>query len=119
MTRPAPAGPLLGPDAPADAQATTDGLDRRVGRSERGPLKIGIVSPYGYPLPGGVNEHVRYTYEAMRRMGHDAWIITSAYGLGQPDEGHVIRLGYGVAVTAIRSHGRVPPSVKVRGKARR
>ena len=39
------------------------------------PLKIGIVSPYGYPHPGGVNEHVRHSYEAMRRKGHDAWII--------------------------------------------
>ena len=41
-------------------------------------LKIGIVSPYGYPHPGGVNEHVRYTAEAMRRLGHEVKIITSA-----------------------------------------
>ena len=33
----------------------------------RQPLRIGIVSPYGYPHPGGVNEHVRFTYEEMRR----------------------------------------------------
>ena len=46
----------------------------------RPPLTIGIVSPYGYPHPGGVNEHVRFTYEAMTRMGHDVWIITSKYG---------------------------------------
>ncbi|HUH16698.1 MAG TPA: hypothetical protein VMM85_01995, partial [Methylomirabilota bacterium] len=43
----------------------------------RPPLKIGIVSPYGYPHPGGVNEHVRFTHEAMQRLGHDVWIITS------------------------------------------
>ena len=43
--------------------------------ADRSPLKIGIVSPYGYPHPGGVNEHVRHAYEAMRRMGHDVWII--------------------------------------------
>ena len=55
------------------------------------PLKVGIVSPYGYPHPGGVNEHVRYTYEAMRRLGHDVWIITSRYGKAR-DGGHVIRL---------------------------
>ena len=30
-------------------------------RPDRGPLKVGIVSPYGYPHPGGVNEHVRHT----------------------------------------------------------
>jgi len=44
----------------------------------RQPLKIGIVSPYGYPHPGGVNEHVRHAYEAMRLMGHDVGIITSS-----------------------------------------
>ena len=63
----------------------------------RQPLKIGIVSPYGYPHPGGVNEHVRFTYEAMRRMGHDVWIITSKYGRERESEGNVIRLGTGWA----------------------
>ena len=43
--------------------------ERRPCQPTRSPLKIGIVSPYGYPHPGGVNEHVRHTYEAMRRDG--------------------------------------------------
>ena len=73
----------------------------------RQPLKIGIVSPYGYPHPGGVNEHVRFTYEAMRRMGHDVWIITSKYGRQRESEGHVIRLGTGWAAPANGSVGRV------------
>jgi phosphatidylinositol alpha-mannosyltransferase len=80
---------------------------RAKSKRPRGPLKIGIVSPYGYPLPGGVNEHVRYTYEALRTMGHDVWIITSAYGSQRQDEGHIIRLGYGVAFPANGSIGRV------------
>ena len=73
----------------------------------RPPLKVGIVSPYGYPHPGGVNEHVRHTYQAMRRMGHDAWIITSKYGKEREDEGRVIRLGTGYAFPANGSMGRV------------
>jgi phosphatidylinositol alpha-mannosyltransferase len=73
----------------------------------RQPLKIGIVSPYGYPHPGGVNEHVRFTHEAMRRMGHDVWIITSKYGRQRESEGHVIRLGTGWAAPANGSVGRV------------
>ena len=68
--------------------------------STRQPLKIGIVSPYGYPHPGGVNEHVRFTYEAMRRMGHDVWIITSKYGRERESEGYIIRLGTGWAAPA-------------------
>jgi phosphatidyl-myo-inositol alpha-mannosyltransferase len=116
MTREVQAAPLPGSTA---SLAVQDGerQERSSGPGEE-RLKIGIVSPYGYPLPGGVNEHVRYTYEAMRRMGHDAWIITSAYGLGQPDEGHVIRIGYGIAVPANGSIGRVTLSLRLRSKAR-
>ena len=85
----------------------------------RRPLRIGIVSPYGYPLPGGVNEHVRFTYEAMRRMGHDVWIITSAYRGQQPQvEGHIIRIGYGFSVPANGSLGRMTVSLRFKEKAR-
>jgi phosphatidylinositol alpha-mannosyltransferase len=84
----------------------------------RPPLKIGIVSPYGYPHPGGVNEHVRFTYEAMRRMGHDAWIITSKYGRERESEGHVIRLGTGWAAPANGSVGRVTLGLRFKRQAR-
>jgi phosphatidylinositol alpha-mannosyltransferase len=84
----------------------------------RGPLKIGIVSPYGYPHPGGVNEHVRHTYEALRRLGHDAWIITSKYGKERATEGHVIRLGTGFAFPANGSMGRVTLSWRFKERAR-
>jgi phosphatidylinositol alpha-mannosyltransferase len=84
----------------------------------RGQLKVGIVSPYGYPHPGGVNEHVRHTYEAMRRLGHDAWIITSKYGKERATEGHVIRLGTGYAIPANGSMGRVTLSWKFKQRAR-
>ena len=84
----------------------------------RPPLKIGIVSPYGYPHPGGVNEHVRFTYEAMRRMGHDVWIITSKYGRERESEGHVIRLGTGWAAPANGSVGRVTLGLRFKHQAR-
>ena len=85
---------------------------------DRPPLKIGIVSPYGYPHPGGVNEHVRHAYEAMRRMGHDVWIITSKYGKERTDEGRVIRLGTGFAFPANGSMGRVTLSWRFKERAR-
>ena len=44
-------------------------------------MKIGLVSPYVYPLPGGVTEHVRYLYEGLRLRGHHVRIITSSHGL--------------------------------------
>ena len=84
----------------------------------RQPLKIGIVSPYGYPHPGGVNEHVRHTYEAMREMGHDVWVITSKYGRERESEGHVIRLGTGWAAPANGSVGRVTLGLRFKRQAR-
>ncbi len=86
--------------------------------AERSPLKVGIVSPYGYPHPGGVNEHVRHSYEAMRRMGHDVWIITSKYGHERTDEGRVIRLGTGFAFPANGSMGRVTLGWRFKEQAR-
>jgi phosphatidylinositol alpha-mannosyltransferase len=88
------------------------------GTDTRPPLKIGIVSPYGYPHPGGVNEHVRFTYEALVRMGHDAWIITSKYGRERESEGHVIRLGTGWAAPANGSVGRVTLGLRFKRQAR-
>jgi len=87
-------------------------------RSHRPPLKVGIVSPYGYPHPGGVNEHVRHTYDAMRALGHDVWIITSKYGRERESEGHVIRLGTGWAAPANGSVGRVTLGLRFKRQAR-
>ena len=88
------------------------------GPGGRPPLKVGIVSPYGYPHPGGVNEHVRFTYEAMRRMGHDVWIITSKYCRQRESEGHIIRLGTGWAAPANGSVGRVTLGLRFTRQAR-
>ena len=84
----------------------------------RPPLKIGMVSPYGYPHPGGVNEHVRHTYLAMRRMGHDVRIITSKYGRERESEGDIIRLGTGYAAPANGSVGRVTLGLRFKEQAR-
>jgi phosphatidylinositol alpha-mannosyltransferase len=81
-------------------------------------MKIGIVSPYGYPHPGGVNEHVRHTHDAMRQMGHDVWIITSKYGRQRESEGHIIRLGTGWAAPANGSVGRVTLGLRFKHQAR-
>ena len=58
-------------------------------------MKIGLVSPYVYPLPGGVTQHVRHLYENLRLRGHDVRIITSSHGLQRASEGDIIRLGKG------------------------
>ncbi|MFL5680741.1 MAG: glycosyltransferase family 4 protein [Chloroflexota bacterium] len=70
-------------------------------------MKIGLVSPYVYPLPGGVTEHVRYLYENLRLRGHDVRIITSSHGLQRSSEGDVIRVGKGFSMPANGSVGTV------------
>jgi phosphatidylinositol alpha-mannosyltransferase len=87
-------------------------------RDPRGALKVGIVSPYGYPHPGGVNDHVRNQYEQLTALGHDAWIITSKYGRQRESEGHIIRLGTGWAFPANGSVGRVTLSLRFKRQAR-
>ncbi len=76
------------------------------------------MSPYGFPHPGGVNEHVRHTYEELRSLGHDAWILTPKYGKERDSEGHVIRLGTGWAVPSNGSVGRLTVGWRMRPRIR-
>jgi phosphatidyl-myo-inositol alpha-mannosyltransferase len=73
-------------------------------------MKIGLVTPYIYPLPGGVNQHVRYLYENLRLRGHDVRIISSSHGLQRASEGDVIRIGRGFSMPANGSVGTITVS---------
>jgi phosphatidylinositol alpha-mannosyltransferase len=73
-------------------------------------MKIGLVTPYVYPLPGGVNQHVRYLYDNLRLRGHDVRILTSSHGLQRASEGDVIRIGKGFSMPANGSVGTVTVS---------
>jgi phosphatidylinositol alpha-mannosyltransferase len=70
-------------------------------------MKIGLVTPYVYPVPGGVNEHVRFLYENLRQRGHDVRILTSSHGLQRSSEGDVIRIGKGFSVPSNGSVGTI------------
>ncbi|HYM84870.1 MAG TPA: glycosyltransferase family 4 protein [Candidatus Dormibacteraeota bacterium] len=75
-------------------------------------MKIGLVSPYVYPLPGGVTQHVRYLYENLRLRGHDVRIITSSHGLQRASVGDVIRIGKGFSVPTNGSVGTLTVSFR-------
>ena len=68
-------------------------------------MKIGLVTPYIYPLPGGVNAHVHDLYEHLVAHGHDVRIISSVHGAQRQSEGDIIRLGYGFSVPTNGSVG--------------
>ena len=77
-------------------------------------MKIGLVTPYIYPLPGGVNAHVDYLYRNLRARGHDVRIISSRHGPQKASEGDVIRLGFGVSVPTNGSIGTLTISPRYR-----
>ena len=81
-------------------------------------MKIGLVTPYIYPLPGGVNAHVRYLYENLIARGHDVRIISSIHGPQRQSEGDIIRLGYGFSVPANGSVGTLTFSPRYRTQVR-
>jgi phosphatidylinositol alpha-mannosyltransferase len=82
-------------------------------------VKIGLVTPYVYPLPGGVNEHVRFLYENLRSRGHDVRIITSSHGLQRSSEGDVIRIGKGFSVPTNGSVGTITVSPRYVSQVKR
>jgi phosphatidylinositol alpha-mannosyltransferase len=81
-------------------------------------MKIGLVTPYVYPLPGGVNQHVRYLYENLRLRGHDVRIITSSHGLQRASEGDVIRIGKGFSMPTNGSVGTITVSPRYLSQVR-
>ena len=70
-------------------------------------MKIGLVTPYVYPLPGGVTQHVRYLYENLRLRGHDVRIISPSHGLQRASEGDIIRIGKGFSMPVNGSVGTI------------
>jgi phosphatidylinositol alpha-mannosyltransferase len=75
-------------------------------------MKIGIVSPYAYPRPGGANAHIRETYSRLTELGHDVRIITAPWG-DDPPAKDVIQIGRALAVPFNGSIGRVTLSVRL------
>ncbi len=68
-------------------------------------MKIGLVTPYEYPYPGGVTEHVYYLDKCFREAGHEVRIIapTSEDAPNVPD--NVIRIS--TSITSIPFSGSV------------
>ncbi len=75
-------------------------------------MKIGVVSPYAYPRPGGANDHIRSTYVHLRDMGHEVRILTAPWGDDPPAQ-DVIQIGRAIAVPFNGSIGRVTLSLRL------
>ena len=51
-------------------------------------MRIGLVSPYSWTVPGGVNHHVEHLAEELEQRGHETWIIAPVGAL-TPARRHV------------------------------
>jgi phosphatidylinositol alpha-mannosyltransferase len=75
-------------------------------------MKIGIVSPYAYPRPGGANSYIREQYEQLRELGHEVRIITAPWGDDPPAQ-DVIQIGQAIAIPYNGSIGRITLSLRL------
>jgi phosphatidylinositol alpha-mannosyltransferase len=64
-------------------------------------VRIGIVTEYYRPWPGGISEHVHHEAEELGLRGHEVSIVTGPAKQGWQDEGpRVIRLGFEYTFTS-------------------
>ena len=73
--------------------------------------KIGIVTPYYYPLYGGVQEYVYHLKKEYKKMGYFVKVITGKFknqkNKKSKDEKDVIRIGRGIPYLINGSTGRM------------
>ncbi|MCX7698567.1 MAG: glycosyltransferase family 4 protein [Candidatus Goldbacteria bacterium] len=70
--------------------------------------KIALVTPYYYPLPGGVQEYVYHLKKEYKKMGFFTKVITGASnGISPKDEDDVIRIGKNLPFIINGSTGQI------------
>jgi len=69
-------------------------------------VRVGLVCPYDWEVPGGVQEHIRDLAETLIELGHQVSVITPADD-DVPLPGYAVSAGRGVPVRYNGSVGRV------------
>lgn len=69
-------------------------------------MRVGLVCPYAWEVPGGVQAHIRDLAETLLRQGHDVSVIAPADD-DSPLPGYVVPAGRGVPVPYNGSVARV------------
>jgi len=77
-------------------------------------MKIALVTPYEYPFPGGVTEHVFHLDRCFRSWGHDVKIIAPAKEDEEGMQDNVVRVGGSIVTVPFagsRSRITLSPSI--------
>src|SRR5579864_1695573 len=71
-------------------------------------MRVGLVSPYDFASPGGVNDHVSHLARQLRRMGHDTRIFApSSRADVDFDTARFYRIGSPIAIPVNDSVARI------------
>jgi len=71
-------------------------------------MKVGLVSPYDFASPGGVNDHVRRLAVRLRQLGHEARIFApSSRADVDFDSARFYRIGTPIAIPVNDSVARI------------
>ncbi len=82
-------------------------------------MKIGLVSPYDWSYPGGVQEHIQRLASELRGRGHNVRILTPATGLrGRQVEYGVYKVGWAAPLHVNGSIARVAFAPHTSGRLR-
>ena len=91
-----------------------------------GALRVGLVTPYSWTVPGGVNHHIEHLAAELDARGHETWIIAPVGALTprrrtvdsrrQPWAEHFIPMGTAVPIPSngSRSYLGINPRVVLR-----
>jgi phosphatidyl-myo-inositol alpha-mannosyltransferase len=83
-------------------------------------MKIGLVSPYDFAVPGGVNSHIQHLAENFERLDHEVRIVAPCSRPRSPALGkNVVCIGRPIAVPAGGSMARVALSLRLAPQVKR
>ena len=88
---------LAAADAAPPRRPGSGGQGAAGGRAEGGRVRVGLVCPYTWDVPGGVQEHIRDLAEALIDLGHQVSVISPADD-DTPLPGYVVPAGRAVPV---------------------
>lgn len=82
-------------------------------------MKIALVSPYDYPYPGGVTNHVRHLHREFTNLGHDVRIMAPSSNRNlEREQDDVYRIGSVRRVPANGSIARITLSFRLARRVR-
>jgi phosphatidylinositol alpha-mannosyltransferase len=82
-------------------------------------VKIALVSPYDYPYPGGVTNHVRHLHREFTELGHDVRIMAPSSNRNlEREEDDVYRIGRVRRIPANGSIARITLSFRLARRVR-